>query len=87
MSGRNWKQWIRPEEKPFAVVVLTEEHLPEKWLREVKETIAMSYVAIARRPGDVTQFVQNTRHVGHATLCVLILPKSMAKLGSGWTGA
>lgn len=87
MSGRGWKQWIRADEKPFAVVVLTEEHLPEKWLREVKETIAMSDVAIARRPGDVTRFVRNTRHVSHATLCVLILPKSMAKLGSGWTGA
>jgi hypothetical protein len=87
MSGRGWKQWIRADEKPFAVVVLTEEHLPEKWLREVKEAITMSDGAIARRPGDVTQFVRNTRHVSHATLCVLILPKSMAKLGSGWTGA
>ncbi len=54
MSSRQWMEWYPLERKPYAVVVMTEEHLPEKWLREVKQTVPMSYAAIARRPGEVT---------------------------------
>ena len=87
MSGEGWRQTYRVETKPYAVVVLTEEHLPEKWRREVHQTVPLSYVEIARHPADVTAFVKQALHLDRRTLCVLILPKSMAKLGSGWTGA
>lgn len=87
MSGQRWRRWISPEERRFSVVVMTEEHLPGKWLREVKQTVPLACAAIARSPEEVTTFARKTRQVDQATMCVLIIPKSMAKLGSGWTGA
>ena len=53
MSGRGWMTWYPLQEKRYAVVVMTEEHLPEKWLREVKHTVPLVYAAIARRPEEV----------------------------------
>ena len=50
MSGRGWMTWYPRQEKRYAVVVMTEEHLPEKWLREVKQTVPLVYAAIARSP-------------------------------------
>ena len=87
MSGQSWRRWVPTQEKRYAVVVMTEEHLPEKWRREVEQTVPLSYVSVARRPGEITAFVRGTTQVSRTTLCVLIIPKSMAKLGSGWTGA
>ena len=73
--------------KAFCALVLTEEHLPAKWVREVRDTIPAAFAQAGFRVKDVDGFVRHAQHLPHQTMGVFIIPKSMAKLGSGWTGA
>lgn len=88
-SGGSARAWMRTyrHPKPFCIVFAAEEHTLHKMAREAQDCLPLSVVRVARNVGDVGAFVQATKGMDCTAIAVLIVPKSMSKLGSGWTWA
>ena len=88
-SGGGARAWMRTYEhpKPFCIVFAAEEHTLNKMAHEARECLPLSTVRIARNIADVEAFVEATKGMDASGIAVLIVPKSMSKLGSGWTWA
>ncbi|MDY7079254.1 MAG: DUF6094 domain-containing protein [Chloroflexota bacterium] len=88
-SGGSARAWMRAynHPKPFCILFAAEEHTLNKMAREAQECLPLSIVRVARDVAGVEAFVQATKGMDSAAIAVLIVPKSMSKLGSGWTWA
>ena len=73
--------------KPFCIAFAAEPHTLNKMAKEARGCLPMATVRVAEDASQVEAFVDLTRQLDHRSLAVLIVPKSMAKLGEGWTWA
>ncbi|HIE37962.1 MAG TPA: hypothetical protein EYP77_02650, partial [Anaerolineae bacterium] len=88
-SGGSSAAWMRTysHAKPFCIAFAAEPHTLAKMAREIQECLPMAYTRVAYRTADVERFVEMTKHLLPGSIAVLVVPKSMGKLGSGWTWA
>ncbi len=88
-SGGSSRAWMRSygHPKPFCIAFAAEPHTLQKMAREARDCLPMAHVQVAYDTADVERFVRTTKHLHHSSVAVLIVPKSMGKLGSGWTWA
>jgi len=73
--------------KPFCIAVAAQPHALHKMAREAKDCLPQAFVYVANRVEDVERFVRKTKGMDHRAIAVLIVPKSMSKLGCGWISA
>jgi hypothetical protein len=88
-SGGGARAWMCSyrHPKPFCIVFAAEPHTLRKMAHEAQECLSMSIIRVARDVADVEAFVRLTQGMHPTAIAVLIVPKSMSKLGSGWTWA
>ncbi len=73
--------------KPFSIAFAAEPHTLNKMAAEAEACLPLATVRVAEDVGDVELFVELTKQLGRRSIAVLIVPKSMSKLGSGWAWA
>ncbi len=88
-SGGSARAWMRAynHPKPFCILFAAEEHTLNKMAREAQEYLPLSVVRVACDVAGVEVFVQATKGMDASAVAVLIVPKSMSKLGSGVAAA
>jgi intein/homing endonuclease len=88
-SGGASRAWMRTYQhpKPFCIAFAAEPHSLGKMAREARDCLPQAFVHVANTVADVESFVEQTRGMDFRATAVLIVPKSMGKLGSGWTWA
>lgn len=85
-AARSWMRSYR-HRKPFCIAFAAEPHSLQKMAREAQDCLPQAHVRIANSIADMDAFVEYTRSLHERAIAVLIVPKSMGKLGSGWTHA
>jgi Uncharacterised methyltransferase family (DUF6094) len=68
-------------------LILVPPHLVNKWVREVREIVPLSFAMPLYRLSDVERFVREFQHLAPGTPAFAVLSREMAKLGSGWQPA
>ncbi len=88
-SGGSERAWMRSysHAKPFCIAFAAEPHTLKKMAREAQACLPMATVRVAEDVSHVEAFVALSRQVDYRSIAVLIVPKSMAKLGEGWAWA
>ena len=73
--------------KGSPTLILCPPHLVNKWVREVREIVPLSFAMPLYRLSDVERFVREFRRLAPGTPAFAVLSREMAKLGSGWQPA
>jgi hypothetical protein len=68
-------------------LILVPPHLVNKWVREVRAIVPLSFAMPLYRLSDVERFVREFRRLAPGTPAFAVLSREMAKLGSGWQPA
>jgi Uncharacterised methyltransferase family (DUF6094)/Helicase conserved C-terminal domain len=68
-------------------LILCPPHLVNKWVREVREIVPLSFAMPLYRLSDVERFVLEFKRLAPGTPAFAVLSREMAKLGSGWLPA
>ncbi len=73
--------------KSNPTLILCPPHLVNKWVREVREIVPLSFTMPLYRLSDVERFVREFNRLSEGTPAFAVLSREMAKLGSGWQPA
>ncbi len=72
---------------PRPNLILCPPHLVNKWIREIRQIVPLSFAMALYRLSDVKQFAQQVTRLSPGTPAFAVLSREMAKLGSGWQPA